>query len=234
MITMRPARDRGQVNFGWLDSQHSFSFGHYYDPAHMGFATLRVINEDKIAPDRGFDRHGHRDMEILTYVLEGALEHKDSLGNGEIIRPGDVQRMTAGTGILHSEYNASSTDPVHLLQIWILPDRAGLSPSYEQIHITENQKRGQLRLIASKDGRAGSVTIHQAVDLYATVLDEGQAVRHTFETGHRGWIQVARGSVTIGDRVLSAGDGAAIVDESELILTGSANGTEVLLFDFGV
>lgn len=233
MITLRPAQERGQAHFDWLDSQHSFSFGSYFDPHHQGFATLRVINEDKIQPARGFGTHGHRDMEIVTYVLDGALEHKDSIGNGSIMRPGDVQRMSAGTGILHSEFNASDSESVHLLQIWILPNQSGLAPSYEQTFFPVESKQGQLRLIGSVDGRDGSVTIHQAVDLYATILTTDETVSHPLSQGHRAWVQVARGSVTLGDRVLSAGDGAALSQEASLTLTGAAEQSEVLVFDFG-
>src|SRR5262252_4566222 len=197
MITVRPAAERGIANFGWLDSRHSFSFGHYYDPKHMGFGTLRVINEDRVEPGKGFDTHGHRDMEIVSYVLEGALAHKDSLGTGSVIRPGDVQRMSAGTGIRHSEFNHSKTDPVHFLQIWILPERDGLTPSYEQKTFDERAKRGGFRLVGSRDGRDGSVTIHQDVDLYAAILADGESVSHAFAADRRGWLQVARGSVKV-------------------------------------
>jgi quercetin 2,3-dioxygenase len=231
MITIRSAQDRGIANFGWLDSRHTFSFGEYYDPMHMGFATLRVINEDKVAPEKGFATHGHRDMEIITYVLEGVLEHKDSIGTGSVIRPGDVQRMSAGTGIRHSEYNASKTEPVHLLQIWILPDQQGLEPSYEQKNFAIAERQGKLRLVGSRDGRDGSIVIRQAVDLYATTLSEGESVSHTFAAGRVGWLQVARGAVRLNDRTLSAGDGAAIAQESLITLQGSALEAEVLLFD---
>ncbi|MBM0740511.1 pirin family protein [Phormidium sp. CLA17] len=230
MITIRPAQARGAVDIGWLDSQHTFSFGEYYDPDHMGFATLRVINEDKVIPSKGFPTHGHRDMEIITYVLAGALEHKDSLGTGSIIRPGDVQRMSAGTGIRHSEFNASKTEPVHLLQIWILPDQTGIEPSYEQKTFTEAEKSGNLRLVGSRDGRDGSVTIHQNVDLYATALAEGETVSHILAEGRVAWLQVARGEVQLNDQVLAAGDGAAIAQESLLRLQAIVP-AEVLLFD---
>ena len=233
MITLRPANERGQAHLDWLDSQHTFSFAQYYDPHHMGFADLRVINEDKIQPSKGFGTHGHRDMEIVTYVLNGSLEHKDSIGNGSLIRPGDVKRMSAGTGILHSEFNASDRDPVHLLQIWILPNQENLPPSYEQIYFPEDQRRGQLRLIGSADGRQGSVTIHQSVDLYATILAAGETVSHDLAVGHRAWIQVARGSVALRDRILTAGDGASLVEETDLVLTGIADDSELLIFDFG-
>ena len=236
MITIRPASDRGAANFGWLDTRHSFSFGHYYDPNHMGFASLRVINEDKVTPSRGFDTHGHRDMEIVTYVLEGALEHKDSLGTGSIIRPGDVQRMSAGTGIRHSEFNASDTAPVHLLQIWIVPETQGIDPGYEQIYIDPADKQGQLRLVGSRDGRDGSVTIHQDISLYATTLAEGETVDHVLAPGRVAWVQVARGEIALNGQALTAGDGAAIEasvgdDLDRITLTGAANEAEVLLFD---
>ncbi|NJL45078.1 MAG: pirin family protein [Leptolyngbyaceae cyanobacterium SM2_3_12] len=233
MITIRPSHERGAANFGWLDTRHTFSFSNYYDPEHMGFAALRVINEDKIAPSQGFGTHGHRDMEIITYVLAGALEHKDSLGNGSVIRPGDVQRMTAGTGIRHSEFNASATDPVHLLQIWVLPETEGLNPGYEEIHIASEQKQGQLRLVGSRDGRHGSVTIHQDVSLYATALAAGETVEHRLEPGRVAWLQVAQGAITLNGQALTAGDGAAIRAESVLTLTGSGDLSEVLLFDLG-
>ena len=239
MITIRPANERGAANFGWLDSRHSFSFGNYYDPNHMGFASLRVINEDKVTPGGGFGTHGHRDMEIVTYVLTGSLEHKDSLGTGSIIQPGDVQRMSAGTGIRHSEFNASDRDPVHFLQIWIVPDREGLAPSYEQIAVAPEAKQGQLRLLGSRDGRDGSVTIHQDVSLYATTLAEGDAVDYALATGRVAWVQVARGAVDLNGHTLTAGDGAAVSDLDRLTLTGAASGNvsgntsgaEVLLFD---
>ncbi len=231
MITIRASQARGHANFGWLDSRHTFSFGQYYDPNHMGFATLRVINEDKVKPAKGFGTHGHRDMEIISYVLDGALEHKDNIGNGSIIRPGDVQRMSAGTGILHSEFNASDQDPVHFLQIWILPDTQGLAPSYEQIHVEPAEKQGQLRLVGSHAGRNGSVTIHQDVDLYAASLNTGESVSHHFELGRVGWIQVARGSVQLDGHTLTAGDGAAIEQVSDLTLAAGSDATEILLFD---
>lgn len=231
MITLRPAHARGSANFGWLDTRHTFSFGEYVDPNYMGFADLRVINEDKVAPSRGFATHGHRDMEIITYVLEGALEHKDSIGTGSVIRPGDVQRMSAGTGILHSEYNASETEPVHLLQIWILPEAKGITPGYEQKTFTDAERQGQLRLIGSRDGREGSITIHQDINLYAAALGEGDEVSHRFVNGRVAWLQVARGTVHLNDRTLAAGDGAAIADEALITLQGTTPNTEVLLFD---
>ncbi len=231
MITIRPGSDRGAANFGWLDSRHTFSFGSYYDPAHMGFGTLRVINEDKVSPGQGFDTHGHRDMEIISYVLDGALAHKDSIGNGSIIKPGDVQRMSAGTGIRHSEFNASDADPVHFLQIWVLPEQVGIEPSYEQTYFAPATKQGQLRLVGSRDGRDGSVTIHQDLNLYATQLATDEAVTHALASDRLAWIHVARGAVTLNGHDLTAGDGAAIAQESAITLTGVAADSEILLFD---
>jgi quercetin 2,3-dioxygenase len=231
MLAIRPAQDRGIANFGWLDSRHTFSFGEYHDPNHMGFADLRVINEDKVAPSQGFPTHGHQDMEIITYVLQGALEHKDSIGTGSVIHPGDVQRMSAGTGIRHSEYNASKTESVHLLQIWILPEQKGIEPSYEQKNFATTEKQGKLRLVGSRDGRDGSITIHQNVDLYAAALAEGESVSYTFASNRVGWLQVARGNVQLNDRTLSAGDGVAIAQESLIALKGTVQDAEVLLFD---
>jgi redox-sensitive bicupin YhaK (pirin superfamily) len=220
------------ANFGWLDSRHTFSFGQYYDPKYMGFGPLRVINEDRVTPGQGFGTHGHSDMEIISYVLDGALEHQDSMGNGSVIRPGDVQRMSAGTGVRHSEYNASKTDPVHFLQIWILPEQDGIEPSYEQKYFSAEDKRGRLRLIGSRDGREGSVTIHQDADLYASVLADGETVRHELAAGRKGWVQVARGSVTVNGEQVRAGDGVALEGPSLVELTGTSD-TEVLLFDMG-
>ena len=231
MITIRSSHDRGKANFGWLDSRHTFSFGNYYDPAHMGFGTLRVINEDKVTPGQGFSTHGHRDMEIISYVLDGGLAHKDNIGNGSVIRPGDVQRMSAGTGILHSEYNASETDPVHFLQIWVLPETNGIAPGYEQTYFAPEEKQGQLRLVGSRDGRKGSVTIHQDLDLFATMLQPHQSVTHSLDIGRIAWIHVANGAVNVNGHTLTAGDGAAVSDETELTLTGIGDTTEVLLFD---
>jgi len=231
MITVRPAAERGIANFGWLDSRHSFSFGHYYDPAHMGFGPLRVINEDRVRPGAGFDTHGHRDMEIISYVLEGALAHKDSIGTGSVIRPGDVQRMSAGSGVRHSEFNDSDSDPVHFLQIWLLPDEEGLTPSYEQKTFGDGEKRNRLRLVASHDGRDGSVRIHQDADLYASLLDKDAVVAHALAKGRRGWIQVVRGAVEVNGKTLHTGDGAAASELPTLHLTGKADGTEFLLFD---
>ncbi|MEM6638538.1 MAG: pirin family protein [Pseudomonadota bacterium] len=229
MLTIRPSQERGRADHGWLKSQHTFSFGQYYDPRFMGFGPLRVINEDHVAPGKGFATHRHQDMEIISYVLDGALEHKDSLGTGSIIRPGDVQRMTAGTGVSHSEYNGSTDQSVHFLQIWIVPEREGLTPGYEQIHIPRAEKSDQWRLIGSRDGRAGSVTIHQDVDLYAAVLSGDSAVTHTLAPGRRAWLQVAKGAVKLDGNMLNAGDGVAIVNREAFTVAG--DGGEVLLFD---
>ena len=231
MITIRPANERGIANFGWLESRHTFSFGNYYDPAHMGFATLRVINEDKVAPGGGFGTHGHRDMEIISYVLEGGLEHKDSIGNGSIIRPGDVQRMSAGTGILHSEFNASPTDPVHFLQIWILPDTRGLKPSYEQKNFSQAEKKGKLKLVGSRDGKDHSIIIHQDVDLYAVSLGDEEKVTHNIAQNRSLWVQVVKGAVLLNSQPLSAGDGAAITQSTNIAIAGKMDDTEVLVFD---
>ena len=232
MLAIRTSDERGRANHGWLNSRHTFSFGHYYDPQFMGFGPLRVINEDRVTPGQGFSTHRHENMEIISYVLDGALEHKDSMGTGSIIRPGDVQRMTAGTGVSHSEYNASRTDPVHFLQIWILPERDGLEPGYEQIAIPDEEKRGKLRLIGSRDGGNGAITIHQDVNLYASLLDGGQTVSHELAAGRRGWLQIARGSVRLGDRDLSTGDGVAIEGKQTIEIAGVDN-AEILLFDMG-
>ena len=230
MITIRKAADRGHFDHGWLNTYHTFSFADYYDPAHMGFQQLRVINEDRVQPGRGFGTHAHQDMEIMTYVLEGALAHKDSMGNGSVIRPGDVQRMSAGTGVTHSEHNASQADLVHFLQIWILPERRGIAPGYEQKAFAEQETRDTLRLIASRDGREGSITIHQDVDVYATVLGPGKAVRLALRPERHAWVQVARGSVTLNGTPLQQSDGAALSQESAVELTAKVS-TEALLFD---
>jgi redox-sensitive bicupin YhaK (pirin superfamily) len=231
-LALRKSEDRGRANFGWLDSRHTFSFGQYHDDAHMGFGPLRVINDDRVAPGGGFAPHGHADMEIVSYVLDGALEHKDSLGTGSVIRPGDVQRMSAGTGIRHSEFNASKAEPVHFLQIWIIPERRGLQPSYEQKAFTTAEKTGQLRLVGSRDGREGSVVIHRDVDLYATLLGPAHAVAHDVKPGRAAWVHVARGQVRLNGTALSAGDGAAI-EAGRLTLDG-ADDAEVLVFDMAV
>jgi redox-sensitive bicupin YhaK (pirin superfamily) len=230
MITPRLARDRGHAHHDWLESYHTFSFADYHDPRHMGFKTLRVINEDRVQPGKGFGTHPHRDMEILSYVLAGTLAHKDSLGTGSVIHPGEVQRMTAGTGVTHSEFNPSASELVHFLQIWILPERTGLPPSYEQRTFPAEEKQGTLRLVASRNGREGSVTIHQAVDLYTSVLAPGEAVTHRLTPGHSAWIQVARGTITLNNTSLTEGDGAAVSEETLLTVTAQDR-TEVLLFD---
>ena len=230
MITVRHRDERGAVNMGWLNSKHSFSFGHYHDPAHMGFRALRVINEDRVIPGAGFPTHGHADMEIISYVLDGALEHKDTLGTSSVIKPGEVQRMSAGSGIRHSEYNASKKDPVHFLQIWIIPDEEGMVPGYEQKSFATEEKQGRLRLVGSKDGRDGSVTIHQDVDLYATLLRQGDEVTHELRPGRHAWVQVARGQARLNGVLLKEGDGAAVRDETALTLD-SETGAEVLVFD---
>jgi redox-sensitive bicupin YhaK (pirin superfamily) len=231
MITLRPARDRGAANFGWLDSRHTFSFGNYYDADHMGFGNLRVINEDKVSPGGGFSTHGHRDMEIISYVLDGALAHQDNIGNGSTIRPGDVQRMSAGTGILHSEYNESNQSPVHFLQIWIVPEKKGIEPSYEQTHFPATKTQGQLRLVGSRDGREGSVTIHQDVNLYATRLGNGESVNYEPTAGRILWMHLAKGAITLNGQALTAGDSAAVTAETALTLTGASDDAEALLFD---
>ena len=226
----RLAKDRGHANHGWLDSFHSFSFADYHDPEHMGFGPLRVINEDRVQPGTGFGTHGHRDMEIISYVLEGALEHKDSMGNGSVIRPGAVQRMSAGTGVRHSEYNPSRSEPVHFLQIWIEPDKRSVAPSYEEIHIEADSKRGQLRLVASPDGAEGSVRIHQDARLYATLLDGADAVAHTLASGRRAYVHVVRGSLNVNGQPLAAGDALKVWGEGALKLEGG-RAAEVLVFD---
>jgi quercetin 2,3-dioxygenase len=229
MLTLRRAEERGRANFGWLDSRHSFSFGEYYDPRHMGFSALRVINEDWVAPGAGFPTHGHRDMEIVTYVLEGALEHKDSLGTGSIIRPGEVQRMSAGTGILHSEFNPSRSDPVHLLQIWILPEEQGIEPSYEQKAIAQEACNARFATIAGPNGEA-AVRIRQDARILAAEIPAGVAVAHELADGRRAWLQVARGAVELAGARYEAGDGAAITGEARVELLGREP-AEVLLFD---
>jgi hypothetical protein len=231
MMSVRPAEERGRANFGWLDSRHSFSFGHYHDPAHMGFGPLRVINEDRVSPGGGFETHGHRDMEIISYVLEGALERKDSIGTGSVIRPGDVQRMSAGTGVRHSEFNHSQTAPVHFLQIWLLPEQEGLAPSYEQKNFAASEKQGKLRLIVSPDGRDGSLTIHQNAEIYAALLKEGDQVVHALKPGRKAWLQVVQGSLDLNGQWLRTGDGAAVDDMPALTLAAHSDKTEILLFD---
>ena len=232
-LTLRKSDERGHANLGWLDSRHSFSFGHYHDPKHMGFGPLRVINDDRVAPGGGFATHPHSDMEIISYVLEGGLAHKDSLGTGSVIRPGDVQRMSAGTGIRHSEFNASKTEPVHFLQIWIIPERNGLAPGYEQKTFADAEKRGKLRLVGSRDGRDGSVTIHRDVDLYASLLSAGETVTHQLPAGRGAWVQVARGSLILNGERLAEGDGVAVSTPGALRLEG-VDDAEALLFDMAV
>jgi redox-sensitive bicupin YhaK (pirin superfamily) len=229
MLTLSPAAARGRTRIDWLDSRHTFSFGEWYDPAHMGFRALRVINDDRVAAGGGFPTHGHADMEIVSYVLEGALAHKDSLGTGSVIRPGDVQRMSAGTGVRHSEFNESRTAPVHFLQIWILPDRRGHAPGYEQKTFPEAERRGRLRLVAAPDGRDGSVSLHQDVALWAGVLDEGDRAEIAIAPGRHAWVHVARGAATVNGQRLGEGDGAALSDERAVSLAG--HGGEVLVFD---
>jgi len=230
MMEIRRSQDRGRASHGWLDSLHSFSFADYHDPAHMGFGALRVINEDRVQPGMGFGTHGHRDMEIVSYVLDGALEHKDSMGNGSVIRPGNVQRMSAGTGVMHSEYNPSATEPVHFLQIWIQPGVRGIAPGYEEKHFADADKRGRLRLIASPDGRDGSVTIHQDALVFAGLFDAGEAATHALAPGRRAYVHVARGAVTVNGQPLATGDALKVTGESSVRLE-SGRGAEVLVFD---
>jgi redox-sensitive bicupin YhaK (pirin superfamily) len=230
MITIRKAEERGHFDFGWLNTYHSFSFGDYYDPKHTRFRTLRVINEDFVQPGHGFPTHGHRDMEIVTYILQGALEHRDSMGTGSIIRRGDAQRMSAGTGVTHSEANPSPDEPVHLLQIWIFPSQQNLQPEYEEKKFSDDEKRNRLRLIVSPDGSDGSVKIHQDARIFASLLDDGEEVVHSLEAGRSAWLQVAAGSVKLNDVALKQGDGAAVSQESQLSVTAEGP-AEVLLFD---
>lgn len=230
MILVRPASERGHADHGWLKAFHSFSFANYYDPEHMGFRTLRVLNDDSVQPGQGFGTHGHKDMEIITYVLDGALEHKDSMGTGSVLYPGDVQRMSAGSGVTHSEFNHSQDEVLRLLQIWILPEKNGIEPGYEEKHFSAEEKRGRLRLIASPDGQDDSLRIHQDVRVYAGLLEEGDRVLHDLPSGRHLWLQVARGRVQANGIELSQGDGLAISDESRLDLVGVGPG-EILLFD---
>jgi quercetin 2,3-dioxygenase len=230
-LHLRPAAQRGHADLGWLRSHHSFSFADYFDPAHMGFRTLRVINDDTIAAATGFDTHGHRDMEIITYVTRGAVEHKDSTGSHAVTRRGEVQRMTAGKGVFHSEFNASAEDDLHLLQIWILPAAKGLAPGYEQGVFDDDAKRDRLRLIASSDGRDGSLTIHQDAAIYASVSGPGSSLSHALAAGRGAWVQVVAGVLTVNGVVLGAGDGASIEEEGTLSLVAGAAGAEFLLFD---
>jgi redox-sensitive bicupin YhaK (pirin superfamily) len=231
MITIRPAAQRGDADHGWLHSRHTFSFADYHDPKHMGFRALRVINEDKVEGGQGFGTHPHRDMEIISYVLEGALQHRDSLGTGSVIRPGDVQRMSAGTGVRHSEFNASQDELVHFLQIWLMPSARGIKPSYEQKTFTDDDKRAQLRVVAAPDGRGDSVTIHTDAVLYAGVFEQGERAELALAPGRHAWVQVARGSLNVNGKLLSSGDGAAISDEASVRIEGQSGGGEVLVFD---
>lgn len=230
MIQIRKAQERGHFNHGWLDTYHTFSFSDYYDPAHHNFRSLRVMNEDRVAGGQGFGMHPHRDMEIVTYVLEGALEHRDSMGNGEVLRPGELQRMTAGTGIMHSEFNPSETEPVHLYQIWLFPEKKGLAPGYEQRAFPDADKHNRWRLVASHDGRDGSLTVHQDAELHLARLDAGQRLDYPVRPGRYAWLQVLRGSVKLNDQPLATSDGAAVSEETNLSLEAAAP-AEVLLFD---
>jgi redox-sensitive bicupin YhaK (pirin superfamily) len=230
MTTLRPSNARGHANHGWLDSYHTFSFANYYDPEHMGVSNLRVINDDTVMPGQGFGTHGHQDMEIVSYVLDGALEHKDSMGKGSVIRPGDIQRMSAGTGVRHSEYNPSPTEPVHFLQIWLVPNRTGVQPGYEQKHFPLEDRRGRLVLLVSPDGRDGSLSAHQDGLLYGTLLEAGESVEHLLAAGRRAYVHVARGQVAVNGTPLGSGDGATLDDVDHVHLEGLGH-AEVLLFD---
>ncbi|MBI5070454.1 MAG: pirin family protein [Deltaproteobacteria bacterium] len=232
MLTLRPAAERGHFDHGWLDTRHTFSFAEYRDPAQMGFRALRVINQDRVRPGQGFGTHGHRDMEILSYVLDGALAHRDSTGGGGVLRPGEVQRMSAGTGVTHSEFNGSRDEEVHFLQIWIVPDRPGHEPSYEQRAYPAAERRGALRLVASPDGAAGSTAIHRDARVYASLLPEGARLRHPLAPGRAAWVQVARGRVEVNGALLGPGDGAAVEGEEAVALAGRGpEEAELLLFD---
>lgn len=230
MISIRRGKDRGHANHGWLDSHHTFSFANYYDPEHMGFRSLRVINDDRVTGGAGFPTHGHRDMEIISYVVEGGLEHRDSMGNGSVIRPGDVQRMTAGTGVTHSEFNASKSAPLRFLQIWIIPGRRGLEPGYEQKHFESSERTNRLRLVASGDGRDGSVTVHQDVAIYASTLEAGQSLEYTVVDGRHAWLQVVNGRLNVAGHALEEGDGLSL-SQSGLLDVRADRDAELLLFD---
>ncbi|WIH06499.1 pirin family protein [Xanthomonas translucens pv. graminis] len=230
MLQIRTSDSRGRAEHGWLSSRHTFSFGHYHDPRHMGVGPLRVINEDRVQPGQGFGTHAHRDMEILSYVLDGALEHRDSMGNGSVLRYGDVQRMSAGSGVTHSEFNHSASEPLHFLQIWLLPERAGIAPGYEGKHFTAQTKRGQLRLIAAPQGEDGAVRIHQDARIYAAILDGAERIAYPLASGRGAYVQVLRGALTVNGQALQAGDAAQIVDETELDFA-DAQDAEFLLFD---
>ena len=230
MLQVRKSESRGKANHGWLNSHHSFSFGHYHDPEHVGFGPLLVINEDKVEGGQGFGTHGHRDMEIISYVLDGALEHKDSMGTGSVLHYGDVQRMSAGTGVRHSEFNGSQTEKVHFLQIWLQPNEVGIPPSYEEKHFTPESKLGQLRLIASKDGREGSVLVHQDASIYATIMTSGDSLKHELAAGRLAYVHVIRGEVTVNGTALQAGDALKITQET-LVTLEQAKASEILVFD---
>jgi redox-sensitive bicupin YhaK (pirin superfamily) len=237
MLQLRRAKERGHANHGWLDSYHTFSFADYYDPKHMGFRSLRVINEDRVAPGGGFPTHPHRDMEIVSYVLDGSLQHKDSMGNGSVMRPGDVQRMTAGTGVRHSEFNASQKEPVHFLQIWIVPEKANIAPSYEQKNFSSEEKRGKLRLVASRTGEEGSVVIHQDAKLFAGLFESGEKTTYILAPNRHAWVHVVRGVIILNGETLQAGDAASTDDATQLEIAGASHASsteqnaEVLLFD---
>jgi redox-sensitive bicupin YhaK (pirin superfamily) len=230
MMQLRKSGDRGHADHGWLNTYHTFSFADYQDPSHMGFRSLRVINEDRVLPGMGFGTHSHRDMEIISYVLEGALEHKDSMGNGEVLKPGEFQRMSAGTGVRHSEFNPSMTDPVHFYQIWLLPQRNGIPPSYEQKFFAEDEKRDKLRIVASPDGAEGSLTINQDAKVYLATLNAGKALNHTMLPGRHAWLQVLRGSIKVNGKLLETSDGLAISDEQNLNINGERS-AEIMMFD---
>lgn len=231
MIQVRKSEERGHFDYGWLDTRHSFSFGQYYDPDQMGFRALRVLNEDLVKPGAGFPTHSHRDMEILSFVLDGAIAHEDSMGNGSVIRAGEVQRMTAGTGVTHSEYNASQTDPLHFLQIWIAPEREGLQPGYQQKDLSQQEKRGRLLLAASRDEREGSLLVHQDVDIYTGIVQHGMERTYGLADGRHAWLQVVRGKVLLNGVELQEGDGAAVSEEHSLRIVGGETDSEILLLD---
>ncbi len=231
MITIRPAEERGHANIGWLNTRFSFSFADYHDPKHMGFRSLRVINDDRIAGGGGFGAHPHRDMEIITYMLDGALEHRDSMGHGAVLRRGDIQHMTAGSGVVHSEFNHSENDPIRLLQIWIFPEKRGLPPGYQDKRVGDEEKLNRLRLLASPDGADDSLVIYQDASVYASILEKGKEVRHALRAGRHAWVQVAAGEINVNGRALQEGDGAAISDETELVISGTGEKSEFLVFD---
>ncbi len=231
MITIRPAEERGHANIGWLNTRFSFSFADYHDPKHMGFRSLRVINDDRIAGGGGFGAHPHRDMEIITYMLDGALEHRDSMGHGAVLWRGDIQHMTAGSGVVHSEFNHSENDPTRLLQIWIFPEKRGLPPGYQDKRVGDEEKLNRLRLLASPDGADDSLVIYQDASVYASILEKGKEVRHALRAGRHAWVQVAAGEINVNGRALQEGDGAAISDETELVISGTGEKSEFLVFD---